>query len=169
MLPYQLHQKLRAAQAQQQGITSSSSLSVLRGLPFWLWDQQQHREEHIRTNGQCCFNHVVGLPQKDKKEYPLFDYEKLLYDTLLCVDGDFKDRHLWVKKATGLGVTEFMLRLMAWLGTIKQTNHSGSTGNSQMCIMTGPNIDIATKIIKRLKGIFDTKLGLTFNDKETVL
>ena len=28
MLPYQLHQKLRAAQ--QQGITSSSSLSVLR-------------------------------------------------------------------------------------------------------------------------------------------
>ena len=29
--------------------------------------------------------------------------------------------------------------------------------------------DIATKLIKRLKGIFDTKLGLTFNDKETHL
>ena len=38
-----------------------------------------------------------------------------------------------------------------------------------MCIVTGPNIDIATKLIKRLKGIFDTKLGLTFNDKETLL
>ena len=35
-----------------------------------------------------------------------------------------------------------------------------------MCIVTGPNIDIANKLIKRLKGIFDTKLGLTFNDKE---
>ena len=35
------------------------------------------------TNGQCCWNHIVGLPQKDKKEYPLFDYEKILYDTLL--------------------------------------------------------------------------------------
>jgi hypothetical protein len=35
-----------------------------------------------------------------------------------------------------------------------------------MCIVTGPNIEIATKLIKRLKGIFDTKLGLTFNDKE---
>ena len=58
---------------------------------------------------------------------------------------------------------------MAWLCTFKQTNHSGSIGNSQMCIVTGPNIDIATKLIKRLKGIFDTKLGLTFNDKETVL
>jgi hypothetical protein len=58
---------------------------------------------------------------------------------------------------------------MAWLCTYKQTNHSGSNGNSQMCIVTGPNIDIATKLIKRLKGIFNTKLGLTFNDKETVL
>ena len=56
-----------------------------------------------------------GLPTKDKKEYPLFDYEKILYDSLMSVDDTFKDKHLWVKKATGLGVTEFMLRLMAWL------------------------------------------------------
>jgi hypothetical protein len=27
----------------------------------------------------------------------------------------FKEKHLWVKKAIGLGVTEFMLRFMAWL------------------------------------------------------
>jgi hypothetical protein len=74
-----------------------------------------------------------------------------------------------LKKVIGLGVTECILRLMSWLCTNKQTNHSGSIGNSQMCIVAGPNIDIATKLIKRLKGIFDTKLGLTFNDKETVL
>ena len=35
--------------------------------------------------------------------------------------------------------------------------------------MTGPNIDIAIKLIKRLKGIFEPKLGIIFNDKETVL
>ena len=35
-------------------------------------------------------------------------------------------------------------------------------GNGQMCIVTGPNIDIATKLIKRLKGIFEQKLGITF-------
>jgi late competence protein required for DNA uptake (superfamily II DNA/RNA helicase) len=70
---------------------------------------------------------------------------------------DFKDKHLWVKKATGLGVTEFMLRLMAWLCTSE--NHFR---NCQMCIVTGPNIDIAIKLIKRLKNIFQTKLGLTF-------
>ena len=66
------------------------------------------------------------------------------------MNGSFKDKHLWVKKATGLGVTEFMLRLMAWLCT-KTTI---STRNSQMCIVTGPNIDIATKLIKTIEGIF---------------
>ena len=41
--------------------------------------------------------------------------------------------------------------------------------NSQICIVTGPNIDLAIKLIKRLKAIFEPKLGLYFKDKETVL
>ena len=65
------------------------------------------------------------------------------------VDGNFKDKHLWVKKSTGLGVTEFMLRMMAWLCT-----KDGHFVNSQICIVTGPNQDIAIKLIKRLKGYF---------------
>lgn len=59
-----------------------------------------------------------------------------------------------------------MLRIMAWLCTRQD---SGSNGACQMCIVTGPNIDIATKLIRRLKNIFERKLGLTFTDKETVL
>jgi hypothetical protein len=38
-----------------------------------------------------------------------------------------------------------------------------------MCVVTGPNIDIAIKLIKRMKGLFEPKLGITFNSKETVL
>ena len=38
-----------------------------------------------------------------------------------------------------------------------------------MRIVTGPNIDMAIKLIKRAKNIFETKLGLTFQNKETVL
>ena len=38
-----------------------------------------------------------------------------------------------------------------------------------MCIVTGPNIDIAIKLIKRLKAIFENKLGILFQDKETVI
>ena len=69
-----------------------------------------------------------------------------------------------VLKSTGLGVSEFFLRLMAWLCT-----STDDYKNTQMCIVTGPNIDFATKLIKRLKAIFSNKLGIYFTNKETVL
>ena len=170
-MPYQLHQKLR--QSQQQA-SSSSSLFFLNGLPFWIWDKEIHRQQASSTKGNCCFNHVVGLPQKDKREYPMFDYEKILYDSLMSSSEElsqstakfrsFRDKHLWVKKATGLGVTESMLRLIAWLCT--KDDHFV---NGQICIVTGPNKDLAIKLIKRLKGICESKLGIYFTNKETVL
>lgn len=96
-------------------------VKLLEGRPFWIWDKTAHRLEDHRTEGYCCFNHIVGAPVKNKIEMPMFDYEKLLFDALLIHDyknplkHNFKQKHLWVKKATGLGITEFMLRLMAWL------------------------------------------------------
>ena len=123
---------------------------------------------------------MVGLLRKDGIAKPLFDYEKLLYDSLLLPvvvpdsnnnspssssnHNNFKDKHLWCKKATGLGITEFMLRLMAWL-CLRNDDYN----HSQMCIVTGPNQDIAIKLIKRMKGLFEHKLGITFDSKETVL
>ena len=124
----------------------------------------------MTTKGYCCFNHIIGLPKKEVVEKPIFDYEKLLYDSLLCnnysniLNHNFKHKHIWVKKATGLGVTEFFLRLMAWL-CLRNNDYR----NSQMCIVTGPNIDIAIKLIKRMKGLFEPKLGITFDSKETAL
>jgi hypothetical protein len=140
----------------------------LKGKPFWIWDKQQHKQEDIRTDGYCCFNHIIGLPTKEGVEKAMFDYEKVLYDSILINDttnhNNFKHKHLWVKKATGLGVTEFFLRLMAWL-SLRNDDYQ----NSQMCIVTGPNIDIAIKLIKRMKGLFVSKLAATFDSKETVL
>ena len=170
-LPYQLHQKLRQAQ-QQRTIRSSFDISQLLNKPFWIWDRREHLALARETNEHCCFNHIVGLLVKDKVEHPIYDYEKILYDTLLNSKGDFKDKHLWVKKATGLGVTEFMLRLMAWLctsGEYEIPRSSQMCQMCQMCIVTGPNIDIAIKLIRRLKNIFELKLGLLFDNKETVL
>jgi hypothetical protein len=100
----------------------------------------------------------------------LFAYEKLLYDCLMIpafynpLKHTFKLKHLWVKKATGLGVTEFFLRFMAWL-CLRNNDYR----NSQMCIVTGPNQELAIKLIKRMKTLFEEKLGLTFDSKETVL
>ena len=53
---------------------------------------------------------------------------------------------------------------MAWL-CVKDYRFN----DSQMCIVTGPNIDMAIKLIKRMKSIFEKKLGLIFQNKETVL
>ncbi|HEU4443864.1 MAG TPA: hypothetical protein VFR94_04235 [Nitrososphaeraceae archaeon] len=64
------------------------------------------------------------------------------------------------KKATGLGVTEFFLRFMAWL-CLSNNDYR----NSQTCIVTGPNQDIAIKLIKRMKRLFKHKLEITFANK----
>ena len=174
-LPYQLHNKqLRQQQQRQNSISSSSNSFDFKILqkPFWIRDKQEHLELAKESDGQCCWNHIVGLPVKDNKEYPIFDYEEELFRNLLFSivnnpsDQRFKHKHLWVKKATGLGVTEFMLRLMAWLCTSVEDVRFR---NSQMCIVTGPNIDLATKLIKRMKTIFEPKLGLYFENKATVL
>jgi hypothetical protein len=145
-------------------------LTRLRDKPFWIGNTKQHKQEDIKRNGECCFNHIIGLPRKDGVEKPLFDYEKMLYDALFTHEYynplrlRFKEKHLWVKKATDLGVTEFFLRFMAWL-CLRNDDYR----NSQMCIVTGPNQDIAIKLIKRMKGLFEHKLGITFANKETVL
>jgi hypothetical protein len=85
--------------------------------PFWIWDVQEHKYKDVRTKGDCCFNHIIGLPTKEGTQKPIYDYQKLLYDHLQIqyTGHNFKQKHLWVKKATRLGVTEFFLRLMVWL------------------------------------------------------
>jgi Terminase RNaseH-like domain len=157
-------------QSQQERNSNYKEFERLRDKPFWIWDTEAHKEEAVNTKGDCCFNHICGLPMKGKLEKPLFDYEKLLYDSLFNTEYHntlkhaFKHKHLWVKKSTGLGVTEFFLRLMAWL-CLRNDDYR----NSQMCIVTGPNIDIAIKLIKRMKALFEPKLHVTFDSKETVL
>jgi hypothetical protein len=123
----------------------------------------------------CCFNHIISLPTKNGVEMPMWDYERMLYKALIepaylnsntygDVAHSFKAKHLWVKKSTGLGVTEFMLRFMAWL-CVRNDDYK----NSQMVIVTGPNQELAIKLIKRMKALFTNKLGVTFDSKETVI
>jgi hypothetical protein len=139
----------------------------LQNKPFWIWDIIEHKQEDIRTNGDCCFNHIIGLPQKDSVDKPLYDYEQIIFDSLVTHDGNTNSsgKHIWIKKATGHGVSEFMLRFMAWL-CLKDNALSGS----QMCIVTGPRIDLAIALVDRMKKLFSGTKGLTvFDTKETVI
>jgi hypothetical protein len=143
--------------------------------------------------GRCCFNHIIGLPKKNGVPLPLFDYQDVIYRALMIPgylnsspnkgpsaykieekrerDLKYKDtylhsfklKHLWCKKATGLGITEFCLRFMAWL-CLRNDDYKGS----QIVIFTGPNQELAIKCIKRLKGLFESH-GIYFDSKETVI
>jgi hypothetical protein len=136
---------------------------ILKDKPFWIWNIEKHKQEDIITNGDCCFNHIIGLPQKDGTDKPLYDYEKIIFDSLVTHHGN-TPKHLWIKKATGLGISEFMLRFMAWL-CLKDNSLSGS----QMCIVTGPRIDLAIALIDRMKKLFASNKGIAaaFDTKGT--
>jgi hypothetical protein len=76
----------------------------LQNKPFWICNVGEHKDEDIRMNGDCCFNHIIGLPQKDVIDKRLYDYEKIVFDYLVTHDGNASSygKHLWMKKATGL-------------------------------------------------------------------
>ena len=104
-----LKKKVSLELSQQQ----STLFERLQNKPFWIWDkEQQHKEEDIKTDGDCCFNHIISLPQKNGGGKPFYDYEKIIFDHLVTNNSNID---LWIKKATGLGISEFMLRFMAWL------------------------------------------------------
>jgi hypothetical protein len=85
---------------QQQQI---QSFDKLQNKPFWIWNIEEHKLEDVRTKGECCFNHIIGLPTKEGLEKPIFDYQQLLYEALLSSDfcnhlnHSFKDKHLWIR------------------------------------------------------------------------
>jgi hypothetical protein len=70
------------------------TLERLRDKPFWIWNISEHKEEDIKTNGDCCFNHIIGLPQKYGNDKPLYDYEGIIFDEtrILYLVVHMKDR-----------------------------------------------------------------------------
>jgi hypothetical protein len=54
--------------------------------PFWIWNSEKHKREDMKTDGNCCFNHIIGLPTKEGMEKAMFDYEKILYDSIFLVN-----------------------------------------------------------------------------------
>ena len=81
----------------------------------------------------------IKLDYKDYEE----ELEKDLRET----------KHLWVKKCAGLGVTEFMLRWIAW-NCLKDDEWKNTQVDVNVVFVTGPRIDLAITIINRLKALF---------------
>lgn len=84
--------------------------------------------------------------QNKKIPHPLYDYEKVVIDAIELVENNHRDRHVWVKKATGLGITELILRYMVWLAL-----RDNVLDQREMFIVTGPREDLAVGLISRIK------------------
>jgi len=74
----------------------------LHDKPFWTWNSEEYRQEDIKTNGDCCFNHIIGLHEKNGVDKPLYDYVKIIFDAQNGNANSPNKKHLWLKKATGL-------------------------------------------------------------------
>lgn len=130
---------------------------MFKDIPFWRWDitREQHAELAKSTKCNCCFNHMIGLPVKPdtKKRYPMFEYERILfehfYSSLLGTVPN-PDYYYLVIKSTGLGITEFVIRLMAWLA-VRNSDYR----NQRFAIITGVTQQTADEIIERMHQLFD--------------
>ena len=86
---------------QEAEVVYHNLLEVLKGKPFWIWNYD-HDNLLVPPNSQCCFNHIIGLPQKDNHDNPLVPYQRMLHELLE------QHKQIWIKKSRGIGVSAFL-------------------------------------------------------------
>lgn len=123
----------------------ANELNIFLNKPFWNWDKEKHDLEFLIENGNCCFNHIIGLPEKNDKSYPLFDYEKLIFDTIE------NNQNTWILKSRGIGVTTFMIRFFAW-----KILSSSELDHKSIFIVSGTREEHANYIKEKLQQLFET-------------
>jgi hypothetical protein len=123
-----------------------------------VWEQQQKELEEELVD----FPEYRGLTFKEfwealpnKLEY--YDYEEELTSILES------NKKLWVKKATGLGITEWTIRWIAW-NCLKDDKWKDTQVDVTGVIITGANQDLTNKVVGRLKSLFNHE----FKTKESV-
>jgi len=117
--------------------------------PFWC-------KNSISKDEQCCFWHYIfypyGGPERDDVYHPVYEYEQIILDELET------KRTIAVYKATGLGITEFVLLWILW-----KCWTDPFFADKDAIIVTGPNIDLAQGLIRRTKAFIRGKLHYVDN------
>ncbi|MFI5407423.1 MAG: hypothetical protein ACHQ1D_13045, partial [Nitrososphaerales archaeon] len=130
----------------------NNPFEIFYGLPFYRFDLT--REEHLKLfdekKGRCCFNHFIGMPEKHGKINPFFPYQKEVFEDFeATLQGKSQQKLFAVLKATGLGFTELMNRIMAWMAATS-TRFAGK----RFAIIAGIRMDISEEIVRRLVELF---------------
>ena len=118
--------------------------AIFHNVPFYCAWTNYMKDGYCNENNPRCMQHLIGLPKNKSGGFnPLFDYQQKLFDTLQS------KKMVFCLKATGLGITEIMIRYIAWL-CLKDN----SLANSEIVIITGPRLELSISIIERIKKLF---------------
>lgn len=134
---------------------SKKIFNKITNKPFWLWNKDQDKQEFDKHNGACCFNHVVGLPEKNGILHPLYPFQKEVIDNLE------KYRRLYVLKASAIGITTLLLRYIVY-----RCLFDDSWKGKNVVIVTSPRQELSIDLMRRIRALFPT---IYFDTKETVL
>lgn len=132
-------------------IIASATTDDLPQVPvkFWCYDSLS-KQEH------CCFWHFIFHPmggdERDGIYHPVYEYEEEMLKSLET------NKCLAVYKATGLGITQFMLLWILWK-SFTDVFFYGKVA----CIITAPNVDLAQELVLRAKDLL-IKKGLQYVD-----
>jgi hypothetical protein len=160
-------------------------LSIIKGMEFFC----HNTDISIPRRSVCCFNHYIGLPEKkhlvgyqdimnhttkkfekkpilESRIHTIYDYQSGGYvEDGQKFEGLFEllqtELFIWIKKATGMGASEFILRYISW-----KALSSDEWSGYQVIIITGARIQIAIDLIKRMRDYFPE---IIFDEKETVI
>lgn len=128
----------------------SKDLDIFLDKPFWC---------NKADCGDQCFNHIIGLPEKNNKTYPIFDYE------LDVIDKIENNRNIWIKKASGIGATELILRYLTWKILV-----NNDLDNKNIFIVSGTHFIHAHDVKVRMENLFRNKFpSLELESKFTEL
>lgn len=150
-----LNKTLEYKQSEQQSKTDTKLSNIFKQTHFYC---EWSNIENCNENTPKCYNHLMGLPKnKDGKTNKLFDYQHQLFKVLQ------RRKMVFLLKATGLGITEFMIRYIGWLSL-----KDNSLQNTDVIIVTGPRLELSITIIDRLKKLFINYLP-TFDTRSTTV
>ena len=100
-------------------------------------------------------HHIIGLPIKNSKEYPIFDYEKIIFDTIE------QHQNIWIKKARGLGITTFLIRYLVW-----KILFSTQLDGKSIFIISGTREEFANYVKKKMEQLFERRFPALILDSK---
>jgi hypothetical protein len=101
------------------------------------------------------FNEIIGLPVKNGREHPIYDYE------LDAIDKIENYRNIWIKKSSGIGCTELVLRYLTW-----KILCNDDLEYKSIFIVSGTFVRHANELKGRMENLFRKKFPLMLLDSK---